>query len=81
MPPLIEYPVWIGQVNAELTRLSAGLFSAEDFDYPWVEKFQAELPADQAAREALENDGFIVEKLTQAVVMLYPRKAVPSCPA
>lgn len=81
MPPLIEYPTWLNQVNSELSHLSAGLFSAEDFDYPWIEKFQADLPADKAAREALENDGFIVEKLAQAVGMLYPRKALPSCPA
>lgn len=80
MPQLIEYPVWVGQVNTELSRLSAGLFSAEDFDYPWIEKFQADMTAEDAAKEALESDGFIVERLVAAVMMLYPRRPL-SCPA
>ncbi|GIK43809.1 MAG: hypothetical protein BroJett011_76420 [Chloroflexota bacterium] len=80
MPQLIEYPAWVGHVNAELDRLSAGLFSAEDFDYPWIEKFQAGVTAGDAAKEALESDGFIVERLAAAVMLLYPRRPAP-CPA
>lgn len=80
MPPLIEYPAWLNQVNETLNALSAGLFSAEDFDYPWIEKFQASVTAKDAAKEALESDGFIVERLAAAVMMLYPRRPLP-CPA
>lgn len=87
MPPLIEYPAWLNQVNATLNALSAGLFSAEDFDYPWIEKFQAGMTAAEAAKEALVNDGFIVEHLAAAVILLYPNQRPPMgrrpapCPA
>ncbi|MBE7557338.1 MAG: hypothetical protein HS126_40390 [Anaerolineales bacterium] len=68
MPQLIEYPAWVGQVNAELSRLSAGLFSAQDFDYPWIEKFMADVPAADAAQEALRADGFVVERLPAPIM-------------
>jgi hypothetical protein len=68
MPLLIEYPAWLNKVNEELSRLSAGLFSAEDFDYPWIEKYQANLPAEKAAEEAIKADGFIVGQLAGAVI-------------
>ncbi|MBE7553672.1 MAG: hypothetical protein HS126_21600 [Anaerolineales bacterium] len=80
MPPLIEYPAWLNQVNSELSHLSVGLFTVEDFDYPWIEKFQAGVTAPDAAKEALANDGFIVERLAAAVMLLYPRRPTP-CPA
>lgn len=78
MPLLIEYPAWLLKVNETLGRLSAGLFTADDFDYPWIEKFYENLPADQAAREAIEADGFIVGHLAEAVMRA--RGVVP-CPA
>ncbi|MBE7474283.1 MAG: hypothetical protein HS114_34570 [Anaerolineales bacterium] len=63
MPPLIEYPAWLNQVNAELSRLTVGLFSAEDFDEPWLEQFQQGLKPEKAAQAALEADGYVIELL------------------
>lgn len=70
MRQLIEYPAWVGQVNAELSRLSIGLFSAEDFDYPWIEAFMADKSSEDAAKEALAADGFIVENLPAPAMFL-----------
>jgi hypothetical protein len=60
---LTDYPGWLQAVNTELARLSNDIFSAEDFDYPWIEKFMADVDAVNAAHEALADDGFIVENL------------------
>lgn len=73
--PLYHYPRWLGEVNAYLARLTNHLFSAEDFDYPWIEAFLKNHEPEQAANEALEVDGFIIEKLPAPAMLLtkYPR--------
>jgi hypothetical protein len=76
MASLTDYPAWLQAVNAELARLSNNIFNAEDFDYPWIEKFMADMVAVDAAHEALRLDGFIVENLPAPAM----RRGGDQCP-
>ncbi|MBE7473171.1 MAG: hypothetical protein DPW09_33350 [Anaerolineae bacterium] len=70
MPPLIEYPAWLIQVNQVLAKLTNNILSAEDFDYPWIEAFLKNQEPAEAAKAALEADGFIIEKLPAPAMLL-----------
>jgi hypothetical protein len=67
----MEYVHWLAQVNVTLGRLSNHLFTAEDFDYPWIEAHLKDTPPDQAAKEALADDGFIVENLPAPAMLIF----------
>ncbi|MCQ3980735.1 MAG: hypothetical protein DPW09_45625 [Anaerolineae bacterium] len=79
MAQLIDYPAWLLKVNAELGNLTNNILSAEDFDYPWIESFMANMEADAAARQALEADGFIIEKLPAPIMLLKGVTHEPRC--
>ncbi len=70
MALLINYPAWLLKVNETLAGLSNNLFSAEDFDYPWIEAFMSNKSSEDAAKEALAEDGFIVENLPAPAMFL-----------
>lgn len=79
MASLTHYPHWLGEVNSYLARLTNRVFSAEDFDYPWIVAFLKNREPEDAAKEALEADGFIIEKLPAPAMLLtkYPRGKGP----
>lgn len=66
----MEYVHWLAEVNSILGRLTNQVLSAEDFDYPWIEVWMKGKEPEQAATEALEGDGFVVEKLPAPAMLI-----------
>jgi hypothetical protein len=67
----MEYVHWLAQVNITLGRLSNHIFTAEDFDYSWIEAHLQDTPPDQAARDARAADGLIVENLPAPAMLIF----------